>query len=324
MSVFSLPQRMALTLLARGAGLMSGSGSGGRLFILIYHQVLDRPDPLRPGEVDIATFNWQMALLRQYLNVLPLGEAVRRLREGSLPPRAVSVTFDDGYRNNFTNALPVLESHGLQATFFVASGFLDGGRMWNDTVIETFRTTSEQTIHLDELGLPLLRLDSEAARHRAVNQVIDAIKHLPFDERAAWVERISAFAGRLPDGLMMSSDEVRALHERGMTIGGHTVNHPILAKLSEKEARQEILDGKAALESLIGEPVDFFAYPNGRAERDYLDRDVELVREAGFRAAVSTNPGASNGLTDVMQLRRFTPWDRSPSRFLARITRYYR
>ncbi len=316
--------RIALPPLASLAGLASGKGRGARLFILIYHQVLEGPDPMRPGEVDEAAFTWQMALLARHFRVLPLAEGVRRLREGTLPRRAVAITFDDGYRNNYSRALPILERFGLPATFFVATGFLDGGRMWNDTVIETLRRTRREEVALPEYGLPTLRLDSMGSRCRAAHQIIDAIKHLPFDERAARVETIARLADDLPDDLMMTSDQVRDLARRGMEVGGHTVNHPILSRLDDDAARREIHEGKEHLADLIRKPVQLFAYPNGKPGRDYTERDVGLVREAGFEAAVSTTPGASCRQDDVFQLRRFTPWDPSPWRFVARMAQYYR
>ena len=316
--------RIALPPLASLAGLASGKGRGARLFILIYHQVLEGPDPMRPGEVDEAAFTWQMALLARHFRVLPLAEGVRRLQEGTLPRRAVAITFDDGYRNNHSRALPILERFGLPATFFVATGFLDGGRMWNDTVIETLRRTRREEIVLPEYGLSALRLDSMADRCRAAQRIIDAIKHLPFDERTARVETIAQLADGLPDDLMMTSEQVRDLVRRGMEVGGHTVNHPILSRLDDDAARREIQEGRDHLAELTGGPVRLFAYPNGKPGRDYIERDVRLVCEAGFEAAVSTLPGASSSDEDMLQLRRFTPWDRIPWRFAARMARYYR
>jgi len=104
-----------------------------------------------------------------------------------------------------------------------------------------------------------------------------------------------------------------------MEIGGHTVNHPILALLSEKEARAEIGDGKRRLEEITGGPVTLFAYPNGKPGQDYGPRDVDLVRQAGFTAAVSTMGGVARRGSDPFQLPRFSPWDRSPRRLAARL-----
>src|SRR5262245_19841153 len=102
-----------------------------RLSVLAYHRVLPAPDPLRPSEPTAAEFEQRMRWVKANFNVLPLTEAVGALREGRLPERALSITFDDGYADNHDIELPILARLGLPATFFVATGFLDGGCMFN-------------------------------------------------------------------------------------------------------------------------------------------------------------------------------------------------
>ena len=107
-----------------------------RLSILIYHRVLARPDPLFPYEVDAKRFGQHLNLLKRFFTVIPLHDAVHLLARGKLPARAACITFDDGYADNAQVALPILQKHGMCATFFIATGFLDGGQMWNDKVID--------------------------------------------------------------------------------------------------------------------------------------------------------------------------------------------
>jgi peptidoglycan/xylan/chitin deacetylase (PgdA/CDA1 family) len=114
---------------------------------------------------------------------------------------------------------------------------------------------------------------------------------------------------------MMTSDQVRALQRAGHTIGAHTVNHPILQSLSRADAVKEICEGRFALESIIGGHVQLFAYPNGKPGADYGSETVQVVRELGFDAAVSTAWRAARPGDDIMELPRFTPWDRSRARF---------
>lgn len=305
--------------------LLSPAGPGARLTIAIFHRVLPLPDPLFPDEVDRARFDNLCAWLAAWYNVLPLDEAARRLEQGELPSRALVITFDDGYADNHDEALPVLLKHGLCATFFIATGFLDGGRMWNDTVVESVRRCMLPTLDLGGLGvagLGNLPLDGIAARQSAIRSILGAIKYLPPQQRLALAEAVAGQAQvTLPKDLMMRSDQVRALAAAGMQIGAHTVSHPILARLDADEARREIATSKLALESLLGQPVTLFAYPNGKPGNDYLPRDVELVRELGFDAAVSTAHGAARAGDGVFQLPRFTPWDRQRWAFGARMLR---
>lgn len=297
--------------------LLSPGGRNG-LTILIYHRVLAQPDPLFPGEVESADFHRQLGQLRASFTVLPLTEAVQALRDGTLPPRAACITFDDGYADNAEVALPILRQHGLSATFFVASGFLDGGRMWNDTVIELVRRTEKQVLDASVLGLGIHRLDSIETRRQAISSLIGQLKYRPMEQRLETIGQLCALAPcALADDLMMRSEQVRELHRAGMEIGAHTVNHPILAALPAAQARHEISAGKAALETITGAPVRIFAYPNGKPGVDYLAEHVAMVREIGFDGAVSTAWGGRND--DLFQLPRFTPWDRDTLRFQLRL-----
>lgn len=314
------------------AGLrwLSPAGPAARLSVVLFHRVLPEPDPLFPDDMHRERFNAICEWLAQWYQVMPLHEAVERLRTCSLPERALCITFDDGYADNHGVALPILQSHGLTATFFIARGFLDGGRMWNDTVVESVRRCQHGSFNLQGLGLNLatsehVPLSTLADRRRLATQLLGAIKYLPPLERQAAVDRVAERSGAdLPLGLMMSSAEVSALARAGMQIGAHTLTHPILARLEESAAWREIAQGKSELEALLGQRVDLFAYPNGKPRQDYTPRDVELVRRAGFSAAVSTAYGAArSGHEDLFQLPRFTPWDQDRLRFGLRLARNY-
>lgn len=303
---------------------LSPAGPKARLSVLIFHRVLCEPDPLFPEELDAARFDAVCGWVRSWFNVLPLDEAARRLAQGTLPARAMAITFDDGYADNQQVAAPILRRYGLSATFFVATGFLDGGRMWNDTVIEAVRRTTAERLDLSGVpgleGLADLPLVNIADRRAAIGTVIGRVKYLATNERATAVAGVARAAGAaLPDDLMMSSNQVRDLHRQGQRIGAHTAHHPILARIALAEAREEILRSKRALETLLDTEVNLFAYPNGKPGQDYAPEHAVMVRELGFAAAVSTAWGAARQGADIFQLPRFTPWDRSRWRFGARL-----
>jgi len=298
--------------------------SRNRLSILIYHRVREQQDPLIPNEVDANSFDWQMKLISKYFNVLPLSEAIPLLLKNRLPNRSICVTFDDGYADNYETALPILQRYGLTATFFVSTGFLNDGRMWNDTVIEFIRQVPNGPLDLGELDLGVYAINSMEDRHNCFQEIIKSIKHLPQHLRQKVVNQLAGLLEvPLPDNLMMTSDQVKGLSDSGMEVGGHTVTHPILSKLDIDQVRLEILEGKKELERIIGEEVATFAYPNGKPELDYLPEHAEIVKELGFVGAVSTLSGVSTMNTDVFQLRRFTPWDKTPVKFLLRLGRNY-
>lgn len=302
---------------------LSPGGANGRLSILIFHRVLPQPDPLFPDEVDVGRFDKICTWLKSWFEVLPLDEAILRLEAGTLPSRSACITFDDGYADNCEQAMPILQRHGLCATFFIATGFLGGGRMFNDTVIEAVRACAGPKLDLRGLsieGIDQFDVRDVAARRRTIGQLIGALKYLPQSRRDEMTAELAARArASLPIDLMMSHDQVRRLRSGGMQLGAHTVSHPILARIDAASARDEIVTGKRALEAIIGDRVTLFAYPNGKPGEDYLPIHVEAVRAAGFGAAVSTHWGAGRRTSDLFQLPRFTPWDRGATRFGLRL-----
>lgn len=300
--------------------LLSPSGRAGRLTILIFHRVLPQHDPLNPDEPSAQEFERRMQWVRAWFNVLPLSEAARRLADGTLPSRAMAITFDDGYADNRDVAAPILHRLGLTATFFIATGFLGGGCMWNDRVTEAVRSRDAASLDLSALGLGSFGLDDTISRRRAAAAVIKAIKHLdPTARQAATDAVVQSVGGQPAPALMMSVDQLRGLRTLGMQVGAHTITHPILARATEAEAMHEIEAGKRQLEALLDEPVNLFAYPNGVPGADYLPEHVRMVRDVGFSAAVSTAWGTASAASDRFQLPRFTPWDRSRWRFGARL-----
>lgn len=304
------------------ASLCLPAGKRAKLSIVIYHRVLPEADHFLGGRGDISSFDQQLRYLTRNFNVLSLSEAVAHLRAATLPARAVCITFDDGYADNAEIALPLLQKYGVTATFFIATGFLDGGRMWNDTVIESFRRARGDTIDLREIGLEQYTVATLEQRRQVLFSVIDQLKYLEPTTRQSKVDKLAqTIAAELPDDLMMTSAQVKLLHDHGMEIGGHTVNHPILASTDETTARTEIGEGKARLEAITGTPIRFFAYPNGKPGRDYLSIHVEMLNQLGFEAAVSTAWGTARHGDDLFQLPRFTPWDQKEWAYVLRMVR---
>lgn len=307
------------TLYAATYGLLTNSG-GSCLSILTYHRVLPELDPMRPGEPDPQRFRRQMARLRRFFTPIALPDAVQALKRGErLPQRAVAVTFDDGYADNLTVALPILREFGIPATVFVAAGFLDGGRMWNDTVIEAVRSRSEGAWDLSDIGLGILTVGEDEQKYQLAENMLEAIKHRPSEERMTAVARIAEGGGRLPDDLMLTSEQLRELRTASIHIGAHTVSHPILTSLSAEASRREITESKVALERILSDEVSLFAYPNGKYGRDWNDAHAAMVRDAGYEGAVTTDSGVSSVDTDAYRLPRFIPWDRSDLRYLLRM-----
>lgn len=293
---------------------------GRRLTVLIFHRVLSSPDLLFPETITATEFERLVVFLKQSWEIIALDDAVCALAADALPARALAISFDDGYADNAQIAVPILVRHGVSATFFISTGFLEGGRMWNDTVIEAIRNAKVSELDLAHLGLGRLQLADQSSKRRAIELLLPRIKYLELGRRAEVVDELGKLAGgTLPDDLMMSHQQVREIRAMGMLVGAHTINHPILAMVPPHVARAEIVGGREALEVILGERITLFAYPNGKPDVDYLPAHVDMVRDAGFVAAVSTKAGVASTRSDPYQIPRFTPWDRSPFRFGLRL-----
>jgi peptidoglycan/xylan/chitin deacetylase (PgdA/CDA1 family) len=296
--------------------IASGGNGDARLSILIFHRVHAVTDPLFRDDPDAHSFDALLKHVASRFRVMPLAQAVRALREGTLPSRALSITFDDGYADNLTVAAPILRRHGMSATVFVASGYLDGGWMFNDVVIEALRSTrkAELDLRARNLGRYLLRSDDD--RRNAINTILPSVKYLPPRERDAVARQILREADvTLPASPMLTSDMVRALPDAGLDVGAHTVMHPILSRIGDRDARSEIAQSKEQLSRLARRDVSLFAYPNGVPGTDYGPAHVAMVRDSGFAAAVTTSPGAASAACDPFELPRFTPWAKAAHKF---------
>ena len=292
----------------------------GRFAVLIYHRVLEQPDPLFPDEIDRNEFARHIETLKTYFQVISLSEAIERSQRGQLSAGSVCITFDDGYADNAEVAMPMLASAEITATFFVATGYLNGGVMWNDSIIHALRHTTQSELDLGEFDLGTLASDSQVQRKKSIRDLIDQLKYRAPAERDEISSAILAAARvAAPSDLMMTDSQVRDLSAAGMEIGAHTATHPILTKVSLTEAEEDIRRGREYLKEITGELPHLFAYPNGRPSTDFSKDHVDMVRRLGFSAAVTTAPGAPHEDSDLFQIPRFTPWDRSQPKFALRI-----
>ncbi len=294
-----------------------------KLAILGFHRVLEQKDDIEtyPDKVE---FEGVLRMLKRCFNVLPLVEGVNGLRSGKLPSRALVLTFDDGYLDNFTVALPLLQKFDLPATCFVATGFLHGDCMWNDKIIHAVKSCPDPELDLTSLQFPTFELSDSKQRGFAIGELLKRLKYLPYDERAEAVDKVVQMSNAAPvDRLMMNADEVRLLHRAGVEIGAHTVTHPILSRLSPERGQVEIADSKRELEAVIGHRVASFAYPNGRPNQDYDEGHVKSVMSEGFDLAVSTHWGCARRDSDHFQLPRMAIYGKSLVKSALRLYRSY-
>jgi peptidoglycan/xylan/chitin deacetylase (PgdA/CDA1 family) len=280
--------------------------------ILFYHRVNDDVKAIC-DTVPVRTFAVQMELLKAHFRVLPLLDLIDASERDDVPPNAVAVTFDDGYRDNYQNAFPVLRALGLPATIFVTTGAV-GSRslLWHDRFFDAFAQSRVSSVSFEGERLPLRTL----AEKRAAVGVCG--KQLRTYDPQRRIDELRRLVGELevpepdPDRWRkLDWDEILEMAGAGISFGAHTVTHPVLTRVTREEAAAEIVDSREVLENQIGSRVTLFAYPNG-AHGDFNESIKQVLREAGFRCAVTTVPGVNDTATDPFELRREAMWDPLP------------
>jgi peptidoglycan/xylan/chitin deacetylase (PgdA/CDA1 family) len=287
------------------ADLLLRSRRGSPL-ILRYHRVY--PDGARPFYrlgVERSLFEAQLDFLASRFRVVPLAAIVESLRESRALEGAVAITFDDGYRDNLTEAAPALRERGLPATLFVTVGEVIAGRpMWWDRLAAAVQAApaGASTAGRGTDGPPLV-LDGDQSRARAFRQLREAWKRLPWNEVRNHLERAEGDWGGAPADALVSPGEVEQMARDGWEIGSHTLDHPILSRLETREIERQIIDSRRRLEEMIGGPVRYFSYPNGKRD-DVTPVVQQTVWRAGYQAAVATIEGRVTPRSNLFMLER--------------------
>ncbi len=255
-------------------------------------------------------FAAQIDYLCKYYNIVSLDECLAWIYEArSLPPRALMITFDDGYRDNLTHALPILAARKIPFILFPATGYLEDERVffW-DWVGEAFRHSAVKSASLPKLGM---RNWSRGGDDRIAQQWVQAVAPLDESSRSNAIAQLSQILKydvflRPPAGTHLSWANLEEMTRNGCTIGAHSVTHPMMLDLPAEMAAEEIKASKAILEKKLGNPVLSFAFPYGRVT-DYDDVYLPLLISAGIKVAFRST-GAINFLTGArknpFELRR--------------------
>jgi CelD/BcsL family acetyltransferase involved in cellulose biosynthesis/peptidoglycan/xylan/chitin deacetylase (PgdA/CDA1 family) len=291
--------------------------------ILYYHRVNDENDPFFPS-TPLSVFESQIRFVAKHYKVVTLQELIEHLHDGT-PETCVTVTFDDGYQDNYSNALPILERYGVNATVFLTTGSLDSREpLWFEVLAGALKHTACESLDL-ELDVPRrFWLRSVGERLQANDGIFALLRRMSDTDRQSALQRILRELDAPCDerrDKMLNWGQVREMRRRGIEFGGHTVTHPFVSKLTPDGARWEIGECKRRIEAEAQAPVRHFAYPSGRAE-DFADWNQDVLREAGYASAVTTVWGLNYASTDPMALRRGGPWEEDEAMFAYKMDWY--
>lgn len=308
----------------RWPGISIGKRNEPSARILYYHRVNNDNDPFFPA-ISTALFEQEMRFLRRRHTVVSLAELLNRLA-GKLTEPVVAITFDDGYRDNYHNAFPILQRYDLPATIFLTTGGMDSTDvLWFEQLAYALKRTPREFVDLEIDSPQRFWLRTQPERVESNGRIVNLLRALPDAERRRCLARILQELSIREDaalrGRMLTWDQVRFMKKRGMDFGGHTVTHPFLSRMPAEQVSWEISACKRRIEEELQLPVSFFAYPNGR-EEDFGAWNKDLIRRTGYRAAVTTIWGVNYGSTDPMELRRGGPWESSAALFAYKLDWY--
>lgn len=257
--------------------------------ILMYHRINNEPDCLGLT-IHPQLFSQQLKYLKAHYKMVTLAEAVDMISHGVILDDCCVITFDDGYRDNYEIAAPLLAEQGVPATIFVTYDAIEFGHFGWGVFDRALLTATSGELDLGRWELGRYALTDRAAREKTVITLHRLLKKLPDAVKQEVVAHVVTIYGAesAAERTMMTWDEVNELAAGDLiSIGAHTITHPILSRISDEQARQEIVEGKRLLEQKIGRTADFFAYPNGGRE-DISPQSIALVQGAGYRAACTT------------------------------------
>lgn len=279
-----------------------------------FHRVYAPPldTPFDKGVFDHSTveFEKQLLLIKKYFDVLSEDDIIDLTQQNKLPPkRSAIITFDDGYIDNFTLAMPLLQKHALPAIYFIPiKPIMDRKLGWWDLTSYLIYKSQQETIRILDNTLPIT---TEEERAEAVYVSLQAFKLKPAESTKDLILELSESTKvELPSNeeqsqQLMSWEQIKQLKDANIAVGSHTVSHRVLATLSKEEQRNELIDSKRILEEKIGHEVRSLSYPVGGPSH-FTDTTKLLAKEAGYLNAYSYNTGFNHTKIDPYNIRRIT------------------
>ena len=268
-----------------------------RLSVLNYHRVGSRASGGFIPNISASPedFSRQMDYLKKYYSVVSLVDVIEwTYGKKTLPRNPVLITFDDGYRDNYINAYPILKQYDFPFVVFLTSGYIGQTKLFYwDLVAYCFEHTT-----YDHATLPYAGQKSwtdKESRQSVMDAWIELLKLRTEDEKQRSIASLPEILNiSVPDAalgrLMLNWDEVREMCANGIDFGSHTITHPILTRVSLDHAFVELVGSKAEIEAEIGKPILSLAYPNGKSA-DFDEATLELAKRAGYKVGFTLLPG---------------------------------
>lgn len=283
------------------------------LAILYFHRVLEQKDSFLPDDPTIEEFETLVAAISKHFSTFTISKALELQEIGQLSKLSLCISFDDGYADNYSNALPILEKYNVPATFFVATQGTKLGYLWNDVLLNNIRRTQAPEMSVAGKTWHLDSIENKVATYL---NLVSQLKFMPNKQRDETLAKIVQQLGTIDTPrCMMTENELRRLHELGHEIGGHTTTHSILGVQDEQVAVTEIQSNKSDLETILDTKIKTFAFPNGYFPRDFDQKHIDMIKTSGFKFACSTNDGGITSKSNRYSVSRFMPHRKESNQF---------
>ncbi len=283
--------------------------ANSHIIILLYHRVYPKKDNLFGSCVSPEEFENQIKYLQKYFKIFSLEELINFLKNSKISNEEYKniavITFDDGYKDNYIYAYPILKSNRIPATIFLATDHIGKDKLfWWDKVGYIIYNTKKDKINIPNIGEYLLNNNK---KRKCIFILLEKLKKFPDKLKNKYIFILQKMCNvKIPSGLgkkmVLSWDEIHEMNDNGIYFGAHTKTHPILTNENLKEAEKEIVDSKKTIEDHLKIKIRSFSYPNG----SFNNEVIQLVKNNGFDCAVSTNQSLINkyDINDIYNLPR--------------------
>lgn len=298
--------------------------------ILAYHRVAQLDCDPQWLAVPPQLFNEQIDVLARRWQPISLADLARAIKCEKIPERAVAVTFDDGYADNWTQAAPILKRHNVPATIFVTThGDAPDRELWWDELERLILAEVEPCGDGQERfpGAWNVTLPAYTPRRQRYVETHDVLRRQPAVSRWAVLEQLRQVAGLTCEPRashrLMTRDEIASAADTGLIeIGAHTVTHPVLAMQAPEDQRWEMATSRSELAEIIGRPIESISYPYG-GRLDYTPATVALARSIGFSCACANQPGLVTTESNLWAMPRVLVRDWDGEEFERRVERAF-
>ncbi len=280
--------------------------TGSKFGILCYHRVGTEGVPLF-SRLEPNVFAAQMSFLKKYYRLVSLGQLCSELQEARLVKPTLAITFDDGYRDLYTHAYPVLQKYQIPATIYLIGRSMETGEApWYDRIFAGLSAADGPTLEVELAAPRRFVLSSSATRAAAAWEIVCHLRSVPDAERRVWCaefeRRVQVPEKELQDR-MLNWEQVRVMQRGGVFFGAHTMTHPSVSRLAPSMLDEELRMSKQILQDGLGSAVGDFAYPFGKTS-DCGTTSGDFLLRCGYRSAVTTTAGTNMVDANLMALRR--------------------